>query len=208
MLSSNPAQPCILFTTFSSVLPKIFTAYFLSVGIAGFERNNQKVTGRSALNKWVIVSRTLSPCLDISTKLSWTKLSRTIEISNNILNRFLCVFKNINLLVTLYGKRFCLFIKKSTACASRTLVGASAKIKKGLVVDAKYTPTNFLRTIQVPNEFNKALSYRQSVANVLHIVIFLNYSNYACNFLSVDVEVVNFAIAKIDNLCMYILNTV
>ena len=43
------------------------------------------------------------------------------------------------------------------------------------------------------------LSYPQSGVNTLHIVIALNYFTLVSNLISVLVEVVNFAMVKVDN---------
>ena len=43
--------------------------------------------------------------------------------------------------------------------------------------------------------------YPQSRVNALHIVIALNYFTLACNVISVLVEMVNFAMIKVDNFC-------
>ena len=45
------------------------------------------------------------------------------------------------------------------------------------------------------------MSYPQSMVNALHIVIAINYFTFVCNVISVLVEVVNFAMVKVDNFC-------
>ena len=45
------------------------------------------------------------------------------------------------------------------------------------------------------------LSHSQSSVNALHFVIALNYFTLACNVISVLVEMVNFAMVKVDNFC-------
>ena len=45
------------------------------------------------------------------------------------------------------------------------------------------------------------LSYPRSGVNAPHIVIDLNYFTLVCNVISVLVEMVNFALVKVDNFC-------
>ena len=42
-------------------------------------------------------------------------------------------------------------------------------------------------------------SYPQSGMNALHIVIALNYFTFVCNLISVLVEMINFAMVKVDS---------
>ena len=49
------------------------------------------------------------------------------------------------------------------------------------------------------------LSYPQSGVNALHIVIALNYFTFVCTVISVLVQMVNFAMLKVDNFCKKIL---
>ena len=45
------------------------------------------------------------------------------------------------------------------------------------------------------------LSYPQPGVNALHIVIALNHFTLVCNVISVVVEMVSFAMVKVDNFC-------
>ena len=91
-----------------------------------------------------------------------TKFTRTIDISNNILNSLLALFKNVNPLTKRQEKGICLIFKRNIAHLAhrptlRTLIIASAKGLKSLFVQAKVTQTLCVWTIHVPNENNSAI---------------------------------------------------
>ena len=91
-----------------------------------------------------------------------TIFARTVDISNNILNSFWALFKNVNPLTKRQEKGICLIFKKNIAHLAhrptlRTLIIASAKILKSLFVQAKFTLTLCVWTIHVPNEKNSAI---------------------------------------------------
>ena len=89
----------------------------------------------------------------------------------------------------------CLIFKKDIAQlahrhALRTWIIASAKRLKSLFVEAKFTGTLCIRTIHIPNEGNSTI-----------IVNALNFFTVFHNVISVFVEMVNFAMVKVDNFC-------
>ena len=86
-----------------------------------------------------------------------TKLARTIDISNNILNCFGTLFKNVNPCTKRQEKRICLIFKRNIAHLThrptlRTLLLASTKRLKSLSVQAKFTQTLCIWTFHVPNK--------------------------------------------------------
>ena len=89
-------------------------------------------------------------------------LTGTIHISNDILNWFWSLFKNVNPLTKRYEKGICLIFKRNIPhlahrCALRKLIIASAERLKSLFVQAKFTQTLCVWTIHVPNENNDAI---------------------------------------------------
>ena len=91
-----------------------------------------------------------------------TKIPRTIDISNNILNSFWALCKNVNPLTKRQEKGNCLIFKRNIAHLAhrltlRTLIIASAKRLKSLFVQAKFTQTLCIWTRHVPNENNSAI---------------------------------------------------
>ena len=91
-----------------------------------------------------------------------TILARTIDISNNILNWFWVLFKNVNPLTGRQKKGFSLIFKRNIAHLAhrltlRTLIIASAKWLKSLFVQAKSIWTLCIWTINVPIENNCAI---------------------------------------------------
>ena len=86
-----------------------------------------------------------------------TVLARAIDISNNMLNWFWVLFKNVNPLAKRQKKRNYLILKRSVAhlahrLALRTLNIASAERLKNLFVQAKFTRTFCIWKIHVPTE--------------------------------------------------------
>ena len=86
-----------------------------------------------------------------------TILARRIHISNNILNCFWFLFKNVNPLTKRQEKGVCWIFKRNIAHLAhiptlRTLIIASAKRLKNLFVEAKFTLTLCIWTIHVPND--------------------------------------------------------
>ena len=91
-----------------------------------------------------------------------TKLTGTIHISNNILNWFLVLFKNLNTLTKRQEKGVCLCFKRNIAHLARrralwTLMIASAERLKSLFVQAKFTQTLCIWSIHVSYEYNSAI---------------------------------------------------
>ena len=91
-----------------------------------------------------------------------TKFSRTIHVSNNILNWFWSLFKNVNPYTKRQEKRNCLIFKTNIAHlthrrALRALIIASVERLKSLFVQAKFTQTLCIWTIHVSNENNSAI---------------------------------------------------
>ena len=135
-----------------------------------------------------------------------TILGRTLHISENILNWFWTLFKNVNTLTRWQQKGICLIFKRNIAHvthrrALRTLIIASADRLKCLFVQAKFTRTFCIWKMHVPMRIIVLLSYPQSGLKALHILIALNSFTLVCNVVSVLVEMVNFAMVKVDNFC-------
>ena len=91
-----------------------------------------------------------------------TILAGTIDISNNILNCFWALFKNIDPLIKRQEEGICLIFKINIAHLAhrptlRTLIIASAKRSKSHFVQSKFTQTLGIWTIHVPNENNSAM---------------------------------------------------
>ena len=89
-----------------------------------------------------------------------TILARTIHISNNILNWFWTLFKNVNSWPS--DKKYCLITKRNITHltqrrALRALIITSAERLKSLFVKAKFTRTFCIWAIHVPNENNSAI---------------------------------------------------
>ena len=94
-----------------------------------------------------------------------TRLGRAIHISNNFLNWFWPLFKNVNSLTKRQEKGVYLFLKRKIAHLAhrptlRTLIIASAKRLKSLFVQANFTQTLCIWTIYVPNENNSTIVIR------------------------------------------------
>ena len=85
--------------------------------------------------------------------------------------------------------------------AMRTLLMTSADRLKNIFVQAKFTRIFGNRTIHVPMRWIVLLSYAQLGVNALHIVIALNYFTLVCNLITVLVDLVIFAMVKVDNFC-------
>ena len=86
-----------------------------------------------------------------------TILARTIDISNNILNCFGTLFKNVNPCTKRQEKGICLIFKGNIAYLTnrptlRTLIIASAERLKSLFVKAKFTQTLCIWAIHVPSD--------------------------------------------------------
>ena len=91
-----------------------------------------------------------------------TILARTKDISNNLLNWFWALFRNINAFAKRPERGSCWIFKRNIAHLShgrplRTLITASAERLKSLFVQAKFTGTFCIWTIHVPNENNSAV---------------------------------------------------
>ena len=89
-------------------------------------------------------------------------LARTVDISNNSLNWFWVLFKNVNPLAKRQEKGISLIFKRNIAhlthrCALWALIIASAEILKSFFVQAKSTWTLCIWAIHVPNEKNSAI---------------------------------------------------
>ena len=135
-----------------------------------------------------------------------TILVRTIDMSNNILNCFWALFKNVNPLTKRQRKEKCLIFKRKMAHLAhrptlRTLIIVSDKRLKSIFVQAKFTQTLCIWAIHVPLRIIELLSYPQSGVNALHIVNALDYFTLVRNVISVLVEMVNSTMVKVDNFC-------
>ena len=139
-----------------------------------------------------------------------TRLGRSIHISNNFLNWFWSLFKNVNSLTKRQEKGVYLFFKRNIAhlghrSTLQTLIIASAKRFKSLFVQAKFTQTLCIWTIHVPNENNSTIVIR-TISATHH-----NCSEkcYTCKQQkSILVEMFDFAVTQVDNFCKKELITV
>ena len=125
-----------------------------------------------------------------------TILARTIHICNNISNWFRTLFKNVNHSRKRQEKFFFHLQKEYCAPGTQTLITASAERLKSLFEQAKFT-----RTLMSPLRLIVLISYPQSGVNVLHIVNTLSYFTLVRNVISILVDMVNFAMVKVDNFC-------
>ena len=129
-----------------------------------------------------------------------TILTGTIHISNDILNGFWVLFKNVNPSTKRQEKRFSLTFKRSLPHlahrrALRALMITSAERFKGIFVHAKFTQTICIWTKNTSAMRKKVLlQYPQSGVNSLHIVIDLKYVTLVSNKKSILVEMFDFAI--------------
>ena len=135
-----------------------------------------------------------------------TVFARIIHNSNNILNLFGSLFKNVNALTKRQENGTCLIFKRNTAHLThkrtlRALIIASAKRLKSLLEHAKFIEHFVFEQYASPMRLIVLLSYSQSGVNALHIVIALNYFTFVHNVISVFVEIVLFALVKVYNLC-------
>ena len=74
---------------------------------------------------------------------------------------------------------------------------------------ASYIRTHCIRTIHVPNKFNKVIIKPMTIkCECVTIVIALIYFALNCNVKTVPVEMVNFAMGKVDIFCKSELITV
>ena len=127
--------------------------------VSFLKRKIQNVAARFAVKIFVTASIILFACMDIDTLLIGTIRFKTVDICNNILNWFLCLFKNINPLVTIQEKRNCLFFNGNIARLTRghaltILIIASVKRVKSLFVHVKFLRTHYIRTVHVTKKFN------------------------------------------------------
>ena len=135
-----------------------------------------------------------------------TILARTTNISNNTLNWFWNLFKNVHPLSKRQEKGICLFLKRNFAQlaykrAMRTLIIASAHRLKNLFVQAKFTQTLCSWTTHVPSENNSAIVIptirveQATQCNCCQIVKLVS------NKKSILVEMFEFAVTQVDNFC-------
>ena len=135
-----------------------------------------------------------------------TIIARTIDISNNILNWFWALFKNLNPLTKRQEKGICLIFKRNIAHLAhrptlRTLIIASAKRLKSLLVEAKFTQTLCIWTIHVPNENNSAIDIPTIRSECTTHCNCSQFFHTCLQRKIVVVEMVNFTMAKVDNFC-------
>ena len=106
-------------------------------------------------------------------------LARTIDISNNILNCFWALFKNVNPL-TNRQEKICLILKRNIAHLAhrptlRTLIIASCQEIEKSFLCRQSLPKHFVFGQNTsPMRIKVLLSYPQSGVNALHIVIALD----------------------------------
>ena len=129
-----------------------------------------------------------------------TKLAGTKHISDNILNRFWSLFKNVNPWTKRQEKGVYLIFKRNIAHlthrrALRALIIASAERLKSLFVQAKFTQFGQYTS---PMIILALLSYAQSE---LHIVNALKNVTLVSNKKSILVEMLDFAVTQVDNFC-------
>ena len=130
------------------------------------ERNFVKKQPGSTLSTTINVSRSCYITTNRFTFLSVeTILARTIDISNNILNCFGTLFKNVNPCTKRQEKGICLIFKRNIAHLAhrgtlRALIIASAERLKSLFVQAKLTQTLCNWSIHVPNDNNDTIVIR------------------------------------------------
>ena len=91
----------------STIIAKLSSCWFL-VNL----RNGQNVTARFALKTFETTFIVLFRCMETDTLLLWTIHSRTGDISDKILNWFLCLFKIMKHLVTLQENWICFIFKR------------------------------------------------------------------------------------------------
>ena len=95
---------------------KAFCALTAKQHICWFLGLNKKilnVEAHFARNLFVTAFILLLAYMDIDTLLSWKIFPGKIDITKNILNWFLCFFKNKNVLVTEQEKGICLFFRRT-----------------------------------------------------------------------------------------------
>ena len=103
-------------------------------------------------------------------------LTGTIHISNDILNWFWILFRNVNSLTKRQEKEICLIFKRNILhlehrCALRALITASAERLNSFFVQAKFTRTLCIGTIHIPIENNSTIVINTIRGDALHIVI-------------------------------------
>ena len=149
-------------SSFSSKEKRCFVCFCRLFVLLWHKRNLVNKQPGSTLSTTINGSRS---CYIISNRSAFlsvgTILTGTIDISNNILNWFWALFKNLNLLTKQQEKGICLISKKNIAHLAhrstlRTMIITSAKILKSLFVQAKFTQTLCISTKHVPNENNSA----------------------------------------------------
>ena len=148
----------------TSLSDKTICAIALKQQIFGFlvhKRKIQHVAARFALPTFVTTFIYLFQCKHVDTVLLKMIPSRTIDISNSILNWFLSLFKSINHCATLPEKRSRLFFRGNVehvtrGPALRKLIIVSAERLKSLFVYEKCTRTHWNRTLNVPIKFKIA----------------------------------------------------
>ena len=132
-------------------------------------------------------------------------LSRTIHISNNILNWFWLLFKNLNPLGNRQKIGICLIFKGilRTWHTDKLCGHWYSLLPKDWSLLCKQSLPERLVFGQNASALRiiVLLSYPQSGVNALSIVIALNYFTVVCNLMSVIVEMVNFPMVKVENFC-------
>ena len=135
-----------------------------------------------ALQTFVTVFTILFSSMDIDALSTQTIFSRTIHISNLILNWTLWLFKKFYPFVKQQQKRLWLHLKVNNSDltqkrALRIFIIASAERVDTNCVRAKISRTRFFRTKHIPKEINNAIFEPTIRVKVLHIIIALKYSH-------------------------------
>ena len=134
-----------------------------------------------------------------------------IHVTKNILDWFLSLFNNKNHFVKFHEKRNCLFFKKDNAhlthvLALRTLIVAGVEGIKKLFRDAKFLRTQCSCTIHVSNRLNIAIDRAAIKGECATSRKSSQKFWICCCAITVLVQLVSFAIFKVDNFCKYELN--
>ena len=135
-----------------------------------------------------------------------TILARTIHISNDILNWFWALFKNVDSVAKRQEKGTCWIFKrilrtwhtdshcghwKSFLPREWNVFLCRQSLREQFVF-GQYTSHMGLSVL---------LSYPQSGVNALNIIIALNYFTLVCSVIWVPVKMVKFTMVKVDNFC-------
>ena len=143
--------------------------------------------------------------MDIEKFLSWSKPVRIIDISQNILNSFTCLFRKINILVTLQKKMSLFVLQKEYYAPNRWTCVEDNESHLCWMIETFYLCTRRLpehtvfRRNRFPINLKMLLSSIQTRVNPLHIVNAVTFFTLFCKVISALLRMVCFAIIKLDN---------